>query len=316
MARIRVNTEDLKNKAKDFDSASEAWKRAGDDILAAAMALPSYDGQLSGPARKMGYEFQKQARELSAALAGDAESLRKTAQAFEEVDNKTVDTLGENKTLMSASPINGGPGGEEDEPRKQGGNPDALGYKDYGDYVVIWKNGESLTIVVTDLNRAAIEKYENSVDEYCKNLADLLETWSDWILRGIGTTQIILLIYVLVLLGLVSEYILPIIAAAKNILPETLDKIKLLADGIIGGAGWEMRDIMVNLGLLLDPMDPYHYVQDIKNFIQYSNAATQAYLDAENTWDSLNPSPKGPEFIPAPTPPLPTQTPTPNPSSP
>jgi type VII secretion effector (TIGR04197 family) len=93
MARIRVNTEDLKNKAKDFDTAAEAFKRAGDDILAAAMTMPSYDGQLSGPARKAGYEIQKQARELSTALAGDAESLRKTAQAFEEVDNQAVDTF-------------------------------------------------------------------------------------------------------------------------------------------------------------------------------------------------------------------------------
>jgi type VII secretion effector (TIGR04197 family) len=105
MARIRVNTEDVKNKARDFDSAAEAFTRAGDDILAAAMAMPSYDGQLSGPARKMGYEFQQQARELSTALAGDAESLRKTAQAFEEVDNQTTTAFGESLLSISTSPL-------------------------------------------------------------------------------------------------------------------------------------------------------------------------------------------------------------------
>jgi len=115
MARIRVNTEDLKNKAKDFDSAAEAFKRAGDDILAAAMAMPSYDGQLSGPARKMGYEFQKQARELSTALTGDADSLRKTAQSFEEVDNQTVEIIGENTALLASAPLAGGPAGEDDD---------------------------------------------------------------------------------------------------------------------------------------------------------------------------------------------------------
>jgi uncharacterized protein YukE len=91
MARIRVNTEDLKNKAKDFVSAADAFNRAGDEIAALAMSMPSYDGQLSGPARKAGYEIQSQAREMKTALSGDAESLRKTAQAFEEVDNKTID---------------------------------------------------------------------------------------------------------------------------------------------------------------------------------------------------------------------------------
>jgi uncharacterized protein YukE len=103
MARIRVNTEDLKNKAKDFDSAAEALKRAGDDILAAAMAMPSYDGQLSGPARKAGYEIQKQTRELSTALAGDAESLRKTAQAFGAVDNQTIELLDNNLASIKMS---------------------------------------------------------------------------------------------------------------------------------------------------------------------------------------------------------------------
>jgi len=115
MARIRVNTEDLKNKAKDFDSAAEAFNRAGDDILAAAMSMPSYDGQLSGPARKVGYEIQKQARELSTALSGDAESLRKTAHAFEEVDNQTIKSIEDNIMILADAPLCGGPGGETDD---------------------------------------------------------------------------------------------------------------------------------------------------------------------------------------------------------
>jgi hypothetical protein len=105
MTRIRVNTEDLKNKAKDFESAADAFNRAGDEIAALAMSMPSYDGQLSGPARKAGYEIQSQAREMKTALSGDAESLRKAAQAFEEVDNRTIDILGENTALLSNAPV-------------------------------------------------------------------------------------------------------------------------------------------------------------------------------------------------------------------
>jgi type VII secretion effector (TIGR04197 family) len=93
MTRIRVNTEELKIKAKDFESAAEAINRAGEEILATAMEMPSYDGQLSGPARKAGYEIQSQCRELKAALSNDAESLLQIAADFERVDNQIVHAL-------------------------------------------------------------------------------------------------------------------------------------------------------------------------------------------------------------------------------
>jgi uncharacterized protein YukE len=93
MVRIRVNTEDLKNKAGDFDSAAETLTRAGDDIATLAMSLASYDSPLSGPARKAGYAIQAQCRKLSAGLTSDAEFLRKTAQAFEEVESEATELL-------------------------------------------------------------------------------------------------------------------------------------------------------------------------------------------------------------------------------
>jgi uncharacterized protein YukE len=314
MTRIRVNTEDLKNKAKDFDSAADAFNRAGDDILAAAMAMPSYDGQLSGPARKAGYEIQSQARELKAALSNNAESLRKTAQSFEEVDNKTVGILRENTALMSNAPIFGGPGGENDAPIKQGGNPDLLGYEDYGDYVIFWKNDEPLTIVITDQNRAMVEQYEKAVDDYCKALAGLLDTWRDWILRGIGTDQLILLICVIYLLGFISEAIMAALGAALKLSPEAIALAKRAADAIVGGTGWDERGIMENFGLLLDPMDPYHYARDIEKFIQDLQALDKSYNDAERIWNVLapTPTPSGPTPVSVPTPPTPTQTPTPS----
>ena len=101
MARIRVDTEDLKNKAKDFASAADAFNKAGDDILSAAMSMPSYDGQLSGPARKAGYEIQSQSRDLKANLSSDAQSLQNTAQSFEAVDSQTVNQLGSCQSELS-----------------------------------------------------------------------------------------------------------------------------------------------------------------------------------------------------------------------
>jgi uncharacterized protein YukE len=153
MARIRVNTEDLRSKAKDFESAADAFTKAGDDILAAATAMPSYDGQLSGPARKAGYEIQSGCREIKAGLAANAESLRKTAQAFEDVDNQTVKLFGENAALLSDSPLYGGPGGELDAPLLNT-NLDKLKYmisiSNPGDVLQVrMPNGELVTFIIT-----------------------------------------------------------------------------------------------------------------------------------------------------------------------
>ncbi|MGB7538885.1 MAG: type VII secretion target [Anaerolineales bacterium] len=161
MARIRVNTEDLKTKAKDFDSAAEALNRAGDDILAAAMAMPSYDGQLSGPARKAGYEIQSQARELKAALSNNAEFLRKAAQDFEDVDNRTVDLLAQNQDLLaSTSPA---------ELRGIDVGDSYLGYRDDGlsDTVILCMYGTCREVVRAG-NEEIIAEFEKNADEYEK----------------------------------------------------------------------------------------------------------------------------------------------------
>jgi uncharacterized protein YukE len=118
MARIRVDTQELRAKAKDFESAAESIAKAGDDILTTAMSLPSYDGQLSGPARAAGYEIQRQSREVQMALSGDAQSLNNSAQAFEAVDNQIVSAIGESSAQISVAPLlmKGGPGGENYAP--------------------------------------------------------------------------------------------------------------------------------------------------------------------------------------------------------
>jgi uncharacterized protein YukE len=137
MVRIRVNIEDLKENAKDFDSVSGAVNRAGDDILAVAMAMPSYDGQLFSPARKVGYEIQTQCWELKAALSSNAESLRKAAQAFEEVDNEVITTIGlEQATITDQAQYFLATYGVD-----QGGNT-KFGFESLGDdYMVVWYSG-------------------------------------------------------------------------------------------------------------------------------------------------------------------------------
>jgi hypothetical protein len=145
MARIRVDTADLKTKARDFESAADTFNKAGDEIAAAAMAMPSYDGQLSGPARRAGYEIQNQAKEVAVGLSADAQSLKKTAQAFEAVDNEAVETLNEYQGALvghnSAAKFLYFP-----TAKANGGN-EVIGYQFISDdYVVLWYKGEYMRI--------------------------------------------------------------------------------------------------------------------------------------------------------------------------
>jgi len=187
MARIRVNTDDLRNKAKDFDSAAEAFTRAGDDILAAAMAMPSYDGQLSGPARKAGYEIQSQARALGTALAGNAKFLRTAAQDFDDVNNQAVNTFVLQQealsTLMSSITA------QYSMPEKTRGGTEQIGYQYISDdYVVIWLNGKYIRIQLSipPLSEAEYQSvmdfinYINEYDSYKEDMKDaLINAWKD-----------------------------------------------------------------------------------------------------------------------------------------
>ena len=90
MERIRVDTDELKAKAKVFETSANVYSKAGDEILSLVAGLPSYDGQLSGPARATALEINRQCKEIQAAYKSDAESLLSIAISFEDVDNQTI----------------------------------------------------------------------------------------------------------------------------------------------------------------------------------------------------------------------------------
>jgi uncharacterized protein YukE len=319
MKRIRVNTEELKAKAKDFDSAASIISKAGDDILAVAMSMPSYDGQLSGPARAAGSEIQKQGRSLRDKLSSDAESLRETAKAFENEDNKTVSLLKEKLEEVSAPYASFTPGTEFDVPLKKGGNHDWLGYEDHGSYVIMWKNGESIKIYKTKDNQELIEQYEKAVDEYCENLAELLATLRELILRDIDILKVTVVIAVLVILGLMSQGIMLELIGVLGISAELLGLAMDDAQELVVHYGTEFKDEIIEfLSAGLDPANPSKNIEDITDIIKYAQAASQSRTEAENIWDSLAP-PSSSESsdstnVRPPTPPSPTQTPTPTPT--
>jgi uncharacterized protein YukE len=159
MTRIRVNTDVLKTKAKDFETAADAFNRAGDDIAAAAAAMPSYDGQLSGPARLAGYEIQRQARDMKAALSSDAQSLQKAAQDFENVENQAENVFNQNQEILLAADAS------LDLPAK--GGDSYLGYQYLGGeppIYILCMYGVCKKVIVTDENMPYIQYFICQVD--------------------------------------------------------------------------------------------------------------------------------------------------------
>jgi hypothetical protein len=232
------------------------------------------------------------------------------------VDNQAVDLFGENTALISNSPIYGGPGGENDAPIRQGGSPGLLGfdflaYKDYGDYVIFWRNGQTTTIV-TDQNRSLVQQYENDLDEFFNNLTGFLGTIQNLLLAKINMDKIIAVIVLLFGAKLLSAGLIDLIPS-----------ISLAAALFLGSAGDSIRevsglstfDIVKKCGAILDPLNPTKYLDDVEIFIQYGQGTSHVLEASETDWAALvpPPTPSGATSVPVPTPPTPTSTPTPTP---
>ncbi len=178
MTRVRVNTDDLIAKAKDFDTAADSYYKAGDEILAIAMSMPSYEGQLSNPARAAGYEIQGQTRDLNTSLSGIAQSLRKTAQAYADVDNATIEALNDSSASVKKSLLASGDGDDiilkyqEDGPLV--GTKDTIGYQQDGWILTIWCNGKSVSFDIRTIDAATESKlkafmaHTNTADYHMK----------------------------------------------------------------------------------------------------------------------------------------------------
>ncbi len=226
MARIRVNTEDLKTKARDFDSAADAFNRAGDDILAAALAMPSYDGQLSGPARKAGYEIQTQCRELKAALSNNAESIRKAALGYEEVDNQAIDTFAVHQEALSIQTASFT--AQYSMPEKTKGGTEQIGYQYISDdYVVIWLNGKYMRIQLsipplTETEYQSVMDFINYINEYDNYKDDmkdaLIAAWKH------GGTGLLAIIGAAIITGAVGAATAAL-AALGVVIGDTIDEV-------------------------------------------------------------------------------------------
>lgn len=105
MERIKVDTTVLREKSKVFETSAGVYAKGGSELLSLVAGLPSYDGQLSGPARATALEVNRKCQELHDCYLSDAQSLVKTAQAFEDVDGQTITVLNDNLAYIQEAPL-------------------------------------------------------------------------------------------------------------------------------------------------------------------------------------------------------------------
>lgn len=93
MPRIRVDSIQLRIEAGFFDSQRFLIGKAGCDVENVTPSMPSYDGQLSGPARTAGMEMRSRTSALSVMVDDHAQRLKSLADFFEAADNTQVDVF-------------------------------------------------------------------------------------------------------------------------------------------------------------------------------------------------------------------------------
>lgn len=93
MPRIKVDTELLKQKAKRLTEIGRLFDQMGSELVYQSNRVPSYNGQLSGPAHKAGVVAQYDANVLRDQINDHSETLYKLAEQFEKVDQSLIDQL-------------------------------------------------------------------------------------------------------------------------------------------------------------------------------------------------------------------------------
>jgi hypothetical protein len=93
MTRIRVDTIQLRTEAGHIDSIRAVLEELGYEVVSTAASMPSYDGQLSGPARAAGLEAQSRSHGIALRQNEHSQRLTHLAAAFEATDDESVHNI-------------------------------------------------------------------------------------------------------------------------------------------------------------------------------------------------------------------------------
>jgi len=93
MYRIKVDTDLLRRNAEKLRRLAGSFDSLGNELAQASAGVPSYDGQLSGPAREAGAVSLHDAKTLRDQLLAHSDDLLRLAQMFDDADLGTSNWL-------------------------------------------------------------------------------------------------------------------------------------------------------------------------------------------------------------------------------
>jgi uncharacterized protein YukE len=284
MERIRVDTDKLKAHSKQFESSAAVFAQVGKDILSFAAGLPSYDGQLSTPARAAGLEINRQCQDVYSCYKSDAQSLAKTAQAFEAVDNQTAKLFEDNLSIINSAPL-GFRSGEKvlnslspDIVIPQEGKKGILAYEEDEDTVTLWVDGKQLIINKNDPRyqdwKTRIDDFRKAEQDFYTAAIEMLTTLHELINRA-G-----LMLAALLLFPLISAITggIEIVALLKTAFPELFAIIE----------NPFFKSLFGEASGLLAVLSVKDYDDLTQKFEDAADRANKAYEDGKQIWDQLN----------------------------
>ena len=151
-----------------------------------------------------------------------------------------------------------------------GGNH-VLGYEDYGDYVILWKDGNSSIVYKTDQNRVMVSQYEKRVDDFAKFCGKIFSVAYEMLMQGLAILPSLVL-FLAAQYGAIIDFL-----GAK--FPE-FNEIMKFADTMLGLMGISMTDILQKRGVKVYAFAPMGFGEYTKDICSYTELATAAYNDA------------------------------------
>lgn len=284
MEHIRIDTDKLNAHSKQFESSAAVFSQVGKDILSFAAGLPSYDGQLSTPARAAALEINRQCQEVSGCYSGDAQSLARTAQAFEEVDNQTTKMFEDNLSILNDAPLrfrSGGKGQYSLSPDiviPQEGKKGIIAYEEDEDTVTLWVDGKQLIINKNDPRfldwKTRIDDFRKAEQVFYTAAIEMLTTLHELINR----TGLILA--ALLLFPLISAITggIEIVALLKTAFPELF---AIIENPFFKSLFGEASGLLAVLSLK-DYDDLTQQLEDS------ADRANKAYENGKQIWEQLN----------------------------
>jgi hypothetical protein len=284
MKRIRVDTDKLKAHSRQFESSAAVFSQVGKDILSFAVGLPSYGGQLSTPARAAALEINRQCQEVSGCYSSDAQSLARTAMAFEAVDDQTANLFEENLSIVNFAPLGLRSGRKiqnslsSDIIIPQEGKKGIIAYEEDEDTVTLWVDGKQLIINKNDPRyldwKSRIDDFRKAEQNFYTDAIEMLTTLHELINRaGLMLAAVLLFPLINAITGGIE-----IVALLKTAFPELFAIIE----------NPFFKSLFGEASGLLAVLSVKDYDDLIKKFEDAADRANKAHENGKQIWDQLN----------------------------